>query len=289
MHSRHRELSMYSRYGRHSRHNTARRGKVGYLAGLDEVMIVLMYGLSDLVSTVSIHCCQISSKLVNAFLCHALSGTHAVPQCLCTVLIAAAVPPVSSCCCCSCCSCMHEVPNAHAAAHTGISCCCCGTHIMFLLLLLLHELACYWCRHVQIVDMCRIAIMQAMPRLALGFTAKQGRQHLAYKFPADMCLPAGRSHHLASGRAAGLDPQCQICALLQFHKAQDSLSACSVQWPCAHQAVLTAVCPYMVGILLCSIKHRSWTRSSLNIYLLRFACSASFSRRSHQARALHSS
>ena len=46
------------------------------LTGLNEVMVVVMHCLPDLVCTVSIYCCQISTQLIYPLLCHALSYMH---------------------------------------------------------------------------------------------------------------------------------------------------------------------------------------------------------------------
>lgn len=40
------------------------------------MMVVVVHCLSDLLGTVSIHSCQISTKLVNALFCHALAYTQ---------------------------------------------------------------------------------------------------------------------------------------------------------------------------------------------------------------------
>lgn len=47
-----------------------------HLTGLDEVMVVVVHCLPDLLGTVSIHSCQISTKLVNALFCHTLAYTQ---------------------------------------------------------------------------------------------------------------------------------------------------------------------------------------------------------------------
>lgn len=44
-----------------------------YLAGLDELVVVVMHCLPDLFGTVSIHRCQVSTKLIDAFFCHTLA------------------------------------------------------------------------------------------------------------------------------------------------------------------------------------------------------------------------
>ena len=57
-----------------------------HLTGLDEVMVVVVHCLPDLLGTISIHSCQISTKLVNALFCHSLRTPKFIQHCIMRVL-----------------------------------------------------------------------------------------------------------------------------------------------------------------------------------------------------------